>query len=212
MASACVHVVGVARCEGRQGTGEAPQGVHRAQGERIRHLRSAVPPLRSRPAMGRVPHLLMLDLESGRITDLFEGTGYELPRATRAPRTSPSRRTADASPSSTMPQPVKRATNSFALAEVDVRTAMSRRPNCAWIISPSTVTRRRPSTEPGGCDWSASPRRSAPTPGAAPATEDSVRRSPASRAAYDDVLLRLVQTPSSPPAVRRPWPSRSIPA
>jgi len=31
--------------------------------------------------MGRVPHLLMLDTESGRITDLFEGTGYELPRA-----------------------------------------------------------------------------------------------------------------------------------
>ncbi|MGE0358130.1 MAG: prolyl oligopeptidase family serine peptidase [Burkholderiales bacterium] len=31
--------------------------------------------------MGRVPHLLMLDLASGRVTDLFEGTGYELPRA-----------------------------------------------------------------------------------------------------------------------------------
>ncbi|MEO7156539.1 MAG: S9 family peptidase, partial [Vicinamibacterales bacterium] len=30
--------------------------------------------------MGRVPHLLMLDLESGRVTDLLEGTGYELPR------------------------------------------------------------------------------------------------------------------------------------
>ncbi|QJR15349.1 alpha/beta hydrolase family protein [Usitatibacter palustris] len=30
--------------------------------------------------MGRVPHLLMLDLASGRVTDLFEGTGYELPR------------------------------------------------------------------------------------------------------------------------------------
>ena len=30
--------------------------------------------------MGRVPHLLVLDLASGRITDLFEGTGYELPR------------------------------------------------------------------------------------------------------------------------------------
>lgn len=31
--------------------------------------------------MGRVPHLLILDLASGRVTDLFEGTGYELPRA-----------------------------------------------------------------------------------------------------------------------------------
>src|SRR5438445_184019 len=30
--------------------------------------------------MGRVPHLLILDLASGRITDLFERTGYELPR------------------------------------------------------------------------------------------------------------------------------------
>ena len=30
--------------------------------------------------MGRVPHLLLLDLESGRVTDLFEGTGHELPR------------------------------------------------------------------------------------------------------------------------------------
>jgi dipeptidyl aminopeptidase/acylaminoacyl peptidase len=31
--------------------------------------------------MGRVPHLLMLDLASGRITDLFEGTKHELPRS-----------------------------------------------------------------------------------------------------------------------------------
>jgi dipeptidyl aminopeptidase/acylaminoacyl peptidase len=31
--------------------------------------------------MGRVPHLLVLDLGSGRVTDLFEGSGYELPRA-----------------------------------------------------------------------------------------------------------------------------------
>ena len=30
--------------------------------------------------MGRVPHLHVLDLASGRITDLFEGTGYEIPR------------------------------------------------------------------------------------------------------------------------------------
>jgi dipeptidyl aminopeptidase/acylaminoacyl peptidase len=31
--------------------------------------------------MGRVPHLHVLDVASGRITDLFEGTAYELPRA-----------------------------------------------------------------------------------------------------------------------------------
>lgn len=31
--------------------------------------------------MGRVPYLLMPGLASGRVTDLFEGTGYELPRA-----------------------------------------------------------------------------------------------------------------------------------
>ena len=31
--------------------------------------------------MGRVPHLHVLELASGRITDLFEGTAYEIPRA-----------------------------------------------------------------------------------------------------------------------------------
>ena len=31
--------------------------------------------------MGRVPHLHVLDIASGRVTDLFEGTGYEIPRA-----------------------------------------------------------------------------------------------------------------------------------
>src|SRR4029078_5373056 len=31
--------------------------------------------------MGRLPHLLMLDLASGRVTNLFEGTMHELPRA-----------------------------------------------------------------------------------------------------------------------------------
>ena len=31
--------------------------------------------------MGRVPHLHVLDVASGRITNLFEGTAYELPRA-----------------------------------------------------------------------------------------------------------------------------------
>mmetsp|Transcript_2993 Transcript_2993/g.10136 ORF Transcript_2993/g.10136 Transcript_2993/m.10136 type:complete len:255 (-) Transcript_2993:333-1097(-) len=28
-------------------------------------------------------------------------------------------------------------------------------PNLAWTISPCSVTRRRPSTDPGGCDWMA---------------------------------------------------------
>jgi dipeptidyl aminopeptidase/acylaminoacyl peptidase len=31
--------------------------------------------------MGRVPHLHVLDVASGRVTDLFEGTAFELPRA-----------------------------------------------------------------------------------------------------------------------------------
>ena len=30
--------------------------------------------------MNRVPHLLLLDIDSGRVTDLLEGSGYELPR------------------------------------------------------------------------------------------------------------------------------------
>ena len=30
--------------------------------------------------MNRVPHLLVLDIDSGRVTDLLEGSGYELPR------------------------------------------------------------------------------------------------------------------------------------
>ena len=30
--------------------------------------------------MNRVPHILMLDIASGRVTDLLEGSGYELPR------------------------------------------------------------------------------------------------------------------------------------
>jgi dipeptidyl aminopeptidase/acylaminoacyl peptidase len=38
-----------------------------------RHFDSSMP-------VGRVPHLLMLDLSSGRIADLLEGTGLELPR------------------------------------------------------------------------------------------------------------------------------------
>ena len=34
-----------------------------------------------------------------------------------------------------------------------VRTAMSGRPNSAWIISPCSVTLSVPSTDPDGCAW-----------------------------------------------------------
>ena len=72
--------------------------------------------------MGRVPHLLVLDLDSGRVTDLFEGTAYELPRADVnefhfdvAPD---GRRIAFAHD----PAPRKVAGNPYALAEIEVRT------------------------------------------------------------------------------------------
>ncbi len=72
--------------------------------------------------MGRVPHLLVLDLETGAVADLFEGTGYELPRADPGAMhfdvSRDGRRVAFVHD----PQPVKRATNSFALAEIEVRT------------------------------------------------------------------------------------------
>ncbi|MGE5095959.1 MAG: prolyl oligopeptidase family serine peptidase [Betaproteobacteria bacterium] len=72
--------------------------------------------------MGRVPHLLVLDLSSGRITDLFEGTAYELPRA------EPGAAHFDIAPDGRRiafvhdPAPRKRAGNALALAEIDVRT------------------------------------------------------------------------------------------
>lgn len=72
--------------------------------------------------MGRVPHLLMLDVDSGRITDLLEGTGYELPRA------DPSASHFDISPDGRRiafvhdPEPVKRLDHAMALAEIDLRT------------------------------------------------------------------------------------------
>ena len=72
--------------------------------------------------MGRVPHLLVLDLASGRITDLFEGTRYELPRA------DPGAAHFDIAPDGKRiafvhdPGATKRSINPFALAEVDVRT------------------------------------------------------------------------------------------
>ncbi|HEY4998256.1 MAG TPA: hypothetical protein VII36_03895, partial [Usitatibacter sp.] len=72
--------------------------------------------------MGRVPHLLMLDLSSGRITDLFEGRGYELPRA------EPGASHFDIAPDGSRiafaydPASKKNAVNPFSLAEIDVRS------------------------------------------------------------------------------------------
>jgi len=72
--------------------------------------------------MGRVPHLLVLDLKSGRVTDLFEGTAYELPR------NSPCAAHFDVSPDGRRiafthdPAPRKIASNSQGLAEIDVAT------------------------------------------------------------------------------------------
>ena len=72
--------------------------------------------------MGRVPHLLMLDLESGRITDLFEATRYELPRF------DPGASHFDISPDGRRiafvhdPAAKKRTNNPLAIAEIDVRT------------------------------------------------------------------------------------------
>ncbi len=71
---------------------------------------------------GRVPHLLLLDLASGRITDLFEGTGLELPRV------EPGAIHFDVSPDGRRiafvhdPAPRKLATNPTALAEIDLAT------------------------------------------------------------------------------------------
>ena len=84
--------------------------------------------------MGRVPHLLLLELASGRIVDLFEGTGYELPRA------EPGASHFDISPDGRRivfvhdPARVKRAVNATALAEMEIAsrrvTPLTRDP--AW--------------------------------------------------------------------------------
>lgn len=72
--------------------------------------------------MGRVPHLLMLDLASGRVSDLFEGTAYELPRA------DPGASHFDIAPDGRRiafvhdPAPKKRLINPWALAELDLRS------------------------------------------------------------------------------------------
>ncbi len=73
--------------------------------------------------MGRVPHLHVLELASGRITDLFEGTGYEIPRA------DPNADFFDISPDGRHivfafdPQPEKRIENRKTLVELQLRSA-----------------------------------------------------------------------------------------
>ncbi len=71
--------------------------------------------------MGRVAHLHVLDLASGRVTDLFEGTAYELPR------TDPDANCFDISPDGRHvvfthdPLPQKRIENRKALTELNLR-------------------------------------------------------------------------------------------
>jgi dipeptidyl aminopeptidase/acylaminoacyl peptidase len=71
--------------------------------------------------MGRVPHLHLLDVASGRVTDLFEGTAYELPRA------EPNAEGFDISSDGRHlvftfdPQPEKRIDNRKALVELNLR-------------------------------------------------------------------------------------------
>ena len=73
--------------------------------------------------MGRVAHLHVLDVASGRVTDLFEGTAYELPR------TDPDAECFDIAPDgrhivfSHDPQPQKRIENRKALVELNLRAA-----------------------------------------------------------------------------------------
>jgi dipeptidyl aminopeptidase/acylaminoacyl peptidase len=72
--------------------------------------------------MGRVAHLHVLDLASGRVTDLFEGTGHELSRA------EPDANTFDIAPDGRHlvfahdPQPEKRLDHCKALVELTLRS------------------------------------------------------------------------------------------
>jgi len=70
---------------------------------------------------GRVPHLHRMDLDSGKVRDLFEGTAYELTRA------DPDANSFDISPDGRRvvfaydPAPEKRMDGRFALAELDLK-------------------------------------------------------------------------------------------
>jgi dipeptidyl aminopeptidase/acylaminoacyl peptidase len=71
--------------------------------------------------MGRVPHLLVMDIATGRVRDLFEGTPYELVRS------DPDRNAFDISPDGKRivfafdSAPEKLAGNCFALAELELK-------------------------------------------------------------------------------------------
>lgn len=71
---------------------------------------------------GRVPHLLRMDLRTGQVRDLFEGSGFELSRA------EPDANAFDVSPDGRRvvfaydPSPEKRVDGRFALAELDLKT------------------------------------------------------------------------------------------
>jgi hypothetical protein len=75
--------------------------------------------------MGRVPHLHLLDTDSGKVRDLFEGTGYELTR------TEPDANQFDISPDGRRivfafdPAPEKRIDGRFALAELELKSGAS---------------------------------------------------------------------------------------
>ncbi len=72
--------------------------------------------------MGRVPHLHVMDVQTGRATDLFEGTAWELSRA------EPDANCFDVSPDGKRiafafdPAAEKKLDARFALAEIDVKT------------------------------------------------------------------------------------------
>ena len=83
---------------------------------------------------GRVPHLLLLDLASGRLVDLFEGTGLELPRV------EPGAIHFDVSPDGRRlafvhdPAPRKLAVHPTAIAEMELATrrVTSRAKDAGW--------------------------------------------------------------------------------
>ncbi len=84
--------------------------------------------------LGRVPHLLVMDVASGRVRDLFEGTPYELVRA------DPDRNAFDIAPDGKRiafafdGAGEKRAGNCFALAEIEVgsRRVQTLAHDAAW--------------------------------------------------------------------------------
>lgn len=87
--------------------------------------------------MDRVPHLLVMDITSGRVRDLFEGSEYELVRA------DPDCNAFDISPDGRCiafafdPAAEKRAGNCFALAEIELKGGRVRElvRDAAWDLS-----------------------------------------------------------------------------